>query len=213
MAAVMACGQGAALSHQSAAELWGMLQGGGAPVDVTVPVAGGRHRRPGIPIHRSPSLPNGATTLHRGIAVTTPARTIDDLRGRVPQRLLRRAIRQAEYDGLPVSEHGRETGGTRSELEARFLRLCRSHGLPEPEVNVTIGRFTVDFLWREAGLVVETDAYRTHRGRQAFLDDRERDNELAALGLDVLRFTDVRIENEPDRVVDLVRARLTRRTN
>jgi very-short-patch-repair endonuclease len=79
-------------------------------------------------------------------------------------------------------------------------------------VNVRVGRFTVDFLWREEGLVVETDSYRTHRGRQAFIDDRERDNELAARGLEVLRFTDVRIDNEPVAVAALIRQRLNERS-
>jgi very-short-patch-repair endonuclease len=211
MAAVLAGGEGAAVSHRSAAELWGMLEPGLRPVDVTVPVAGGRRRRVGIRIHRSLLLTHRVTTRRHGIAVTTPARTIDDLRGCAPPRLVRRAIRQAEYDGLPVGKNADETGGTRSDLEARFLRLCRRHGLPEPEINVAIGRFTVDFLWRKPGLVVETDAFRTHRGEQAFLDDRERDNELMALGLEVMRFTDVRIENEPRDVVSLVRTRLHRR--
>ncbi len=213
MAAVLACGEGAALSHRSAAELWEMLEPGVRPVDVTVPVAGGRRHRPGIRLHRSPSLTNDVTTVRRSIAVTTPARTIDDLRRGVSPKLVRRAIRQAEYDGLPIGENAHQTCGTRSDLEAGFLRLCRRRGLPQPEVNVPIGRFTVDFLWREQGLVVETDTYRTHRGRQAFLDDRERANELASLGLDVLRFTDVRMENQPAQVVALVRARLNRRIN
>jgi very-short-patch-repair endonuclease len=145
-----------------------------------------------------------------GIAVTTPARTIADLRRVAPPKLVRRAIRQAHFDGLAIGDEGRETGRTRSDLELRFLRLCRRHGLPEPEVNVPIGHFTVDFFWRERGLVVETDSYRTHSGSQAFLDDRERDNELMEHGFDVLRFTDLRIGAEPAAVAALVRARLDR---
>ena len=121
---------------------------------------------------------------------------------------MRRAIRQAEYDQRHIGEEARETGRTRSDLELRFLRLCRRHGLPEPEVNVPIGRYTVDFLWRKERVVVETDSYRTHGGHQAFLDDRERDNELMALGLEVLRFTDLRIDKERARVATIVRARV-----
>ena len=71
-----------------------------------------------------------------------------------------------------------------------------------------VGRFTVDFLWREHRLIVETDGYTAHRGRQAFEDDRVRDNELMASGYDVLRFTQARVANEPDEVVAVVRARL-----
>jgi very-short-patch-repair endonuclease len=210
MAAVLACGPGAALSHQSAAKLWGMLKPEDGLVHVTVPVAGGRRKRPGIRIHRSPHLTSAVTTRHH-IAVTTAARTIADLRRTAPPKLVRRAIRQAEYDRLPVGDHGAETARTRSDLERRFLALCRRHHLPEPEVNVKVGRFTVDFLWRHEGLVVETDSYRTHGGSQAFHDDRERDNELVAVGLEVLRFTDVRIENEPAAVAALVSARLNAR--
>jgi very-short-patch-repair endonuclease len=212
MAAVLACGEGAALSHRSAAELWGMLDPVAGPVHVTVSGAGGRKRRAGIHLHRSPDLTNTDTTRRYGIAVTTPARTLRDLRRTVSPKLVRRAIRQAEFDRLPIGGHAGETAGTRSDLEHRFLRLCRRYRLPEPEVNVKVGRFTVDFLWRQEGLVVETDSYRTHRGRQAFIDDRERDNELAARGLDVLRFTDVRIDNEPSAVAALIRQRLNERS-
>jgi very-short-patch-repair endonuclease len=211
MAAVLACGDGAVLSHRSAAELWGMLKPVGGPVHVTVPRAGGRKQRRGLKLHRSPSLTPGATTRRLGIRVTTPERTIADLRRSVTPAVLRRAIRQAEYDRRPIGDHGRQTNRTRSDLERRFLRLCRRYRLPEPEVNVKLGRFTVDFLWRQEGFVVETDSYRTHGGQQAFVEDRERDNELAARGLEVLRFADVRIDNEPAAVAALVRARLTAR--
>jgi very-short-patch-repair endonuclease len=185
-----------------------MLKHVEGPVHVTVPVTSGRSRRAGIRLHRSPYLTHAVTARRFGITVTTPERTIADLRRVASPRLVRRAIRQAQFDELPIADHGRETDGTRSDLEARFLRLCRRHRLPKPGVNMQIGRFTVDFLWRAERLVVETDAYHTHRGYQAFLDDRERDNELTALGLEVLRFTDLRIDNEPARVAAIVRARL-----
>jgi very-short-patch-repair endonuclease len=212
MAAVLACGDGAVLSHQSAAELWGMLKPAHGPVHVTVPLAGGRRKRTGICIHRSPCLTSAVTTRHFGIRVTTPERTITGLRRAVSPKLLRRAIRQAEYDELEIGDHGKETRRTRSDVESRFLRLCRRYRLPEPEVNVRVGRFTVDFLCRQEGVVVETDSYRAHRGRQAFLDDRERDNELAARGIEVLRFTDLRIDSEPAAVTALVLARLNERS-
>jgi very-short-patch-repair endonuclease len=208
MAAVLACGEGAALSHRSAAELWGMLDPATGAVDVTVPVAGGRHRRRGIRLHRSPSLTDVVTAVRNGIAVTIPARTIEDLRGCISPSLLRRAIRQAEFAGLPIGAHAARSDRTRSELERRFLRLCRRHRLPKPEVNVVVGPFIVDFLWPEARVIVETDGYASHRGRQAFEDDRRRDNELAALDYDVLRFTYARVVNEPASVVSLVRDRL-----
>jgi very-short-patch-repair endonuclease len=208
MAAVLACGAGAVLSHRSAAELWEMLKPSGGPVHVTVPVAGGRRHRAGIRIHRVPLLPPGATTFRGGIAVTTPARTMADLCGTIPAWELRRAIRQADFVGLPIGDEATESDKTRSDLERRFLRLCRRYGLPKPEVNVRVGRFTVDFLWREQRLIVETDAYVSHRGRQAFEDDRARDNDMMGMGFDVLRFTDVRIVKEPERVAALVRGKL-----
>ena len=123
------------------------------------------------------------------------------------------AIRQADFIGLPIGDQGAESDGTRSEGERRFLRLCRRHGVPKPEVNVRVGRFTADFLWREQRVVVETDGYASHRGRQAFEDDRARDNEVMALGYDVLRFSDDRIANEPAAVAALVAARLARAQN
>jgi very-short-patch-repair endonuclease len=142
-------------------------------------------------------------TLRRGIPVTTPARTISDLGGVVSARLVRRATRQAEALGLLGD--GTVTDGTRSELEALFLRLCRRHRLPEPRVNVTVGPHLVDFLWEERGLVVETDGYRYHRGRAAFEDDRDRDLRLRSLGYDVLRFSYAQVTREPQRVVSAVR--------
>jgi very-short-patch-repair endonuclease len=208
MAAVLACGEGAALTHRSAAELWGMLKPVGGPVHVMVAGAGGRMQRTGICVHRSRYLTQAVTTLEQAILVTTPARTLADLRRTVTSVELRRAVRQAEFRGLAIGQYQRESEGTRSELERRFLRLCRHHRLPEPEVNAKMGPFTVDFLWRRERLIVETDGYASHRGRQAFEDDRTRDNELMALGYDVLRFTYARVVSEPARVAAIVRARL-----
>lgn len=205
MAAVLACGRGAALSHRSAAELWELLTAGGGAVHVTVPTYAGRERRNGVVIHRSPSLQEMVTTLKKGIAVTTVPRTLDDLRGSIPSWELRRAIRQAEFLGLPT---GLASDGTRSDPEAEFLRLCRRHHIPKPEVNQPIGRFTVDFLWRKQRLVVETDAWTTHRGAQAFEDDHQRDLELTQLGFRVLRFTAAQIRNQPAAIAATLRSEL-----
>jgi very-short-patch-repair endonuclease len=117
-------------------------------------------------------------------------------------------MRQAEILGLETGENTPD--GTRSELEERFLRLCRRHRIPKPEVNARVGPFLVDFLWRDARLIVETDGYRFHRGRQAFEGDRARDAELKLLGNDVLRFTYTQITREPLRVARTLRALLTR---
>jgi len=80
--------------------------------------------------------------------------------------------------------------------------------VPQPEVNVRIGRDRVDFLWRTQRLIVETDSYQYHRGSVAFEDDRARDNRLMAQAFDVLRFTYWRVVNEPDDVIAILRSRL-----
>lgn len=167
MAAVLACGPGAVLSHMSAAVFLGLLRPAPGPVDVSVPTQGGHRRRSGIRLHRTTSLVAGMTIRHNDIPVTTPPRTISDLEGAVPQSWVRRAIRQAEMQGFRLGPEV-NMGRTRSDLERDFLRLCRRHGLPIPEVNVKLGRWTVDFLWRRHGIAVETDFYGYHRGRIAF---------------------------------------------
>jgi very-short-patch-repair endonuclease len=97
-------------------------------------------------------------------------------------------MREAEFLGLPL-EPDLVPDGTRSEMEALFLGLCRRHRLPRPAVNVRIGKFDVDFLWPERRLVVEVDGWDTHRTRSAFEADRARDVKLKLLGFEVVRFT------------------------
>jgi very-short-patch-repair endonuclease len=141
--------------------------------------------------------------------VTKPAKTIADLRGAVPEWELRRAIRQAEISGLPLGADS-STDKTRSDLELDFLGLCRRYGIRRPEVNVRIGRWEVDFLWREERLVVETDSYAYHRGRVAFQDDRARDLDLRRRGLDVIRISEQQLNDEPDEVAVAVAQALRR---
>lgn len=199
---------GAALSHRSAAVHWRLLPARDGPVDITVPGDGGRRKRHGIRLHRSTSLPPAAVTLRAGIPVTSPARTVADLRRAaglrgghrlVSHEELRRAIRQADVLGLPIGSPP-ERDRTRSDLERDFLRLCRRHRLPPPEVNVRVGRYLVDFLWREPRLVVETDSYLYHRGEAAFEDDHRRDFGLRQLGHRVVRVSGGQLEEEPGRI-------------
>lgn len=219
MAAVLACGEGAALSHGSAAVHWGLLKPLEGPIDVSVPTQNGRKSRRGIRIHRCPSLSQSPfstsglerrlphlVTVRRRIPVTTVARTLEDLqRSGLRPSLVRRAIRQAEFLRLPMGDIA--TDETRSDLERDFLRLCRRHHLPRPEVNIPIGRVTVDFLWSGERLIVETDSYATHGGTVAFEDDRTRDMHLRRLGYAVHRFSETQLELEPVAVVeDVVRA-------
>lgn len=209
---------GAAVSHRSALGLWGLLPVKSGPVDVIVRGYGGRSRRTGIRVHRSSLLPSTDVTLRGGVPVTTPRRTIVDLRRAlsyrkavgVSARELRKAIRQANVIGLPIGEED-AADRTRSDLEGEFLRICRRHRLPLPEVNVLIGSFLVDFLWREELLVVETDCYRYHRGEVAFQDDRRRELELMRLGYGVLRLSDVQIDDAPKDVAEVLAVELRKR--
>lgn len=137
-------------------------------------------------------------TRHRGIPVTTPAATITDLRRTAPAWEVRRATRQAEFLKLPLG--GIETDGSRSDLETDFLALCERHRIPAPEVNVKVGQFTVDFLWRAERVAVETDFYEYHRGRTAFREDRGRDLELRRRRFAVRRYSEELINDHPAEV-------------
>ena len=90
---------------------------------------------------------------------------------------------------------------TRSELERLFLGICRRHRLPQPEVNARLGPYEVDSLWRDRGLIVETDGFRHHGGRPAFERDRARDAHLQSLGFRVLRFTYGQVTDDRSAVV------------
>ncbi|HSS34013.1 MAG TPA: DUF559 domain-containing protein [Solirubrobacterales bacterium] len=213
MAAVLACGEGAVLSHMSAAALWDLLRPEDGPVDVSLPSHSGRSRRAGIRIHRCPSLAAPPsrdergreivlTTVRNRIPVTTVPRAIHDLESTASPHLVRRAIRQAQLAGFRIDDRAAaRTRGTRSDLELDFLEFCRRHGLPPPEPNVRVGRWTVDFLWRPHRLAIETDFYGTHRGSVAFEDDHQRDLDLRRLGYRVRRYTGAQIRNHPALVV------------
>jgi very-short-patch-repair endonuclease len=155
-------------------------------------------------------------TLRDRIPVTTPIRTVADLRdanrhrrpGAIPAWEIRKAVRQANIIGLPI-ERRDAADRTRSDLEGAFLRLCRRYRLPPPEVNVRIGPYLVDFLWRERQFVVETDSYLYHRGEMAFQDDHARDLDLMGRGFEVLRISELQLDEEPARVADVLAGRLT----
>jgi very-short-patch-repair endonuclease len=207
MAAVLACGPDAVLSHTSAAALWQLLPQRGF---VHVTVRGNGRGRPEIRVHRSRTLFPSEVTRRAGIPVTTPSRTLTDLRRLLPKPQFAAALRQAEYLGLPLGS-SLNPDQTRSELEARFLALCRHHRLPRPAVNVRVASFVADVLWPEQRLIVELDGYRAHGGPSAFEADRARDVELKALGYDVLRLTWRRVTAEPGDVARTVRRLLRAR--
>lgn len=204
MAAVLACGEGAALSHRSAAALWalaprsGPAVGTGGPIDVIVPFDRRPTRRAGIRIHRSRSLRPGSTVRRNGIPVTNPARTIADMRRSASPSEMRSMVRKAEVLGLRTGLEPRAEP-TRSDLEDLFLEFCQRYGFPAPEVNRMIGELEVDFTWPALKVAVETDSYTFHRGAQAYENDHERDLDLRAAGYDVVRLTWRQLTRKPDR--------------
>ncbi|HEX5374926.1 MAG TPA: DUF559 domain-containing protein [Solirubrobacterales bacterium] len=235
MAAVLAGGEDAVLSHRSAAALWGLRKDDDGPLDVTAPNRRGRTPK-GISAHRDDRVAPADRTTWRGIPCMTVERTLLDIAAVLPEWELRKAIAQAEVLGILDFSAMRElirrsrgrrgvarlrlifeeldpaTKRTRSELERRFLRLCRNSGLPRPEVNVALdigdGRIEVDFLWRDAGLVVETDGRQFHDTASAFQRDRWREQRLQLAGWRVSRWTWQQVENEPGRVTKTIRALL-----
>lgn len=234
LAAVMACGGTAVLSHEHATHLWGMLprwhEIGLVRVHVTVPPQCNRGRRPGIAIHRS-MLRGDEVTRRAGIPVTTPARTLIDYATTAEIRSLERAVDQAVTDGLVTTSglrraarrHGARPGGaavrrllgtterfdslSRSELEEAFLAVVREAGLPEPSLNAVIEGMRVDAVWRRERVAVELDGYRWHRTRGRFEADRERDLRLRRGGWVALRYSARQVFDKPVGVIaDLVEA-------
>jgi very-short-patch-repair endonuclease len=224
MAAVLACGPSAVVSHRSAARLWRLLGPDSvAAVEVTI-LRSTRASRPGIRIHRSDRLPPKDIRRLARIPVTSPARTLldfaDDATERELERafdeaLVRRLTSRAALVAVVERSRGRRGAGrlrglvqrdeepafTRSEAEERFLALVRAAGLPAPQLNVELGGYTVDFLWRAPSLVVEIDGYRFHSTRSAFERDRVRDARLGAAGHRVMRVTWRQLVAEPHAVV------------
>jgi very-short-patch-repair endonuclease len=230
LAAVLACGPGAVLSHASAAAHWNIRKSAAATVDVTVPVRSGRRRRNGIRVHRSSRLRPEEVTVHEGIPVTTVARTLLDLADSLPTQALKRTIDEAEYLRLLdmtslIAVVGNNPGRrgkrvldaaasppelTRSELEQRFLEMVSRRGLPRPVVGATVTGYEVDFLWPDAALIVETDGFAAHGTRTAFDRDRLRDRRLARAGFRTIRLTPRALRYDEEAIVEDIRAELTR---
>jgi very-short-patch-repair endonuclease len=232
LAAVLACGPDAVLSHASAAALWDLRPSDAMTIDVTVR-GPSRRRGPGLRVHRARGLHADETTTTRSIPVTSPARTILDLAAtlrddRALERVLDRAeiLRATDVKALValadartghrgaarlrrmLADHTPGTTVTRSELEERMLALCRERGLPKPRVNDSVAGLEVDFLFAERRVVVEADSWQHHRGRAAFERDRERDATLALAGHRVLRFTDRQMKRDGATVAAAIHAAL-----
>jgi hypothetical protein len=226
VAVLIACGPDAVLSHESAAEYWGMRPYSGAFWSVSVP----RHRGDGITgvrVHRM-NLDPADITFVDGIWVTTPARTLLDL-AEVAPRHVPRAIERLEelrlLDLGAIEETMARAPGrrglkpldaaldlyrpgvvTRSELERRALDLVAAAGLPTPAANAGIAGIDgeVDLLWVDHAVVVEIDSARYHSSRRAFERDRRKSAELTALGYRVIRVTDRQLTTEPYWVADRI---------
>jgi predicted transcriptional regulator of viral defense system len=199
LAAVLACGPEAVLSHRTAAALWGIRDTARTTIDVTVSKRG--HSREGITLHRA-RLDESDRTTHDRIPTTSLPRTLLDLASSTPLDAVVRALEEAErqrlIDTRPIRDLvGRANGHqgvgrlaralaaydpqatrTRSDLERTFLALCKSRGLPRPTVNTLIEGYEVDAVWPEHNLIVELDGYAYHRTRAAFERDRRRDAAL-----------------------------------
>jgi very-short-patch-repair endonuclease len=236
MAAVLACGAGAVLSHDSAGRLWRMRGTNTGnegrrvrPPVIHVSVPSDRSRRlDGIRAHRRRQLAEIEVTQCERIPATTPARTLIDLATLLQPSELEAAVNAADKLGLVDPEqlrrnvdHRSGTDGvkalrrlldrqtfslTDSELERRFLKLIRRAGLPLPETQQRIEDFRVDFFWPGLGLVVETDGLRYHRTPTQQSKDRTRDQVLVAGGFTVVRFTHAQVTYDPDQVVKTLRA-------
>ncbi len=212
MAAVLACGDGAVLSHESAAALWGWRRW------PSVPEVSGEwaRRRPGIRAHRTRSLPRLDRTRQLGIPVTSPERTIREIESRLTRKQFTRIVKDASVqrrlDEAAVTRLlGYAAEPTRSEFEEAFRRFCRRFGLPKPETLAIVHGYEVDALFPAQRLVVELDGWEFHRGRVAFGDDRDRDADLLDCGYPTVRITWERLHETAEREAGRLHRILARR--
>jgi hypothetical protein len=225
MAAVLAYGPEAVLSHRSAGQLWGLHPRRELFPEVTAP--GSKKTKPGIVGHRGKLMADEVGRF-RGIPVTSVARTMFDLAGMLKEREVERAWNEMEvreyrtrlsvpdlierYPGRPgtvllarlASRKTPPVGITRNELEEAFLALIDRFGLPRPRMNAHLAvrdRFyEVDCLWEKQRVAVELDGAAAHGTKRAFHKDRERDRILTAERYTTARITWHQIQESPDEV-------------
>ncbi|HXS47141.1 MAG TPA: DUF559 domain-containing protein [Solirubrobacterales bacterium] len=230
MAAVLAYGKEAVLSHRSAAALWDLMRSR-SPIDVTC--QRGRSGRKGILLHRS-HVRDDERTDQAGIPVTSLPRTLLDLASVVDEQRLKRAFEEADRlkllripeMELACARAGRRKGlvalrrlikdaeeplTTRSPLEDRFAEFCREHlgDLPAPLTNVSILDHEVDAYWPSQRLVIEMDSWQFHSHRAAFERDRARDAAMQTTGYRVIRLTHRQLEKEGARIATQLRKLLS----
>lgn len=229
LAAVLACGPGALLSHRTAGALWGLL---GTPgrIEVTVPRSSGP--RKGLVVHRSRVIHVDDRAVVNAIPATSVARTLVDLADVLSERRLADAVHESEvlrlFDltavgaalerlaGRPGRHRLRrvlaaysERPDTKSKAERRFLGILARQGLPAPLANAPVGGYTLDCFWPHAALAVEVDGAGAHNTRRAFQRDRERDRRLGTIGIQVVRVSWRDLEDEARLAAELkaIRAR------
>jgi very-short-patch-repair endonuclease len=224
-AALLACGDEAALTHRTSAAILLIMPEPqpGEPVHISGPRTL-RGPRSGVTLHRVGRLPDDEVERRHGLVISSAPRTILDLAASLGPWELERVLAHAERRELVTLEQVRAIVGryprrpgsgklqtllddidepalTRSPPELRFLKKLRAAGVPEPRTNAMIHGMEVDLLFPEYGLAVEIDGFRFHRQRPAFENDRSRDTALAARGIMVLRFTPRQLAKEPDKVL------------
>jgi hypothetical protein len=236
MAAVLACGPGAALSHFSAGHHWGMC-GSRSRIEV-LRQSGGFHPKGhgGVRLHQTRRLEPYEVTVERGIPVAVRERVLLDLAARTDSKRLERMFVQAYKSGhlswprlgrIIIRRRGCKGVGklrrialevdpealeTKSPSEVDFLALWREEGPPVPSVNVLVEGHLVDFLWAEQKVIVETDSWSYHGDHLTFERDRQREVDLIAAGYDVHRTTYKMLERNPEPFIQNVRRALTART-
>jgi len=222
LAAVLAGGPGAMLSHSSAAALWGFGKEPSGVVEISVP-AGRRKQRPGIRAHRRTALKPEDTTVHQGIPVTSPTLTLIDEATHLDPLRLERYVNEADKldrvraDALHASlDRYRGQPGVAplralldpltfrlsdSDLEVFMRPLARAAGLrAAPETRARVNGHRVDFYWPELGIVIETDGLRYHRTPSQQKRALERDQVHLATGMWPLRFSHWQVRYEPAHV-------------
>ncbi len=227
IAALIAGGPGAVLSHGTAAAVWDLRESVGSQVHVTA--GRGHGPRAGIRFHRARSMHLEDRARRAGLPVTSVARLLLDLAAETPPAQLGRLVERTErlrlYDGLAIERVLSRAGGhrgrrpleaaaderdpppdTRSELEARFLDLILEGGLPRPALNVMVAGYEVDVLWPAQRVIVELDGFEFHRTRDAFERDRIRDAALQLAGYVVLRVTFRRLGSDSEALLGTLRS-------
>jgi very-short-patch-repair endonuclease len=232
LAAVLACGKGAVLSHGSAAWLLGLAPNLPDLVDVTAPSHGQRH--PGISLRHSSTLTAPEHGVLAGVPVTAWPRTMLDVAATRSRRELNDAVERAERRGiLDVSavdallrrRHGdrgaarlrlaidiyRDPVFSRARSERLFLAMVKKAGLPRPAINTWVDKFEIDAYWEAERFAVEVDGWEAHRTRRAFEDDHLRWEEMKLAGIEVIPVSARRIEKHPTEVGRRLRTLLERR--